>query len=529
MFKLLIVDDERLTREGIIKHLNWNKLGIGEIEQAENGLQALEICRDFQPDIILSDIRMAKMNGIEFIQSVKDLDPDCSIIFMSAYTDKEYYKAAIQLKVVSFIEKPIDLSELETAIKNAITTRLERIKIHQYSKTLQKMQQANADTIKAHFTIQLTRPNSSEQIQESLKYLKDFIPLDGHFLTVTIALHSPEALVPDQQDAMKQIIDNQLDSLCPRYHIEYIWAFKDINTIIIHFFTTSDNPHLISERKISELCRKLYTPLKKRCNVSIGIGNAVKNIDKVYESYTQAALALQKVFYCATIPITTYRRSQGPMVYRMEDSLLKSFEEKLQNRDGSGLELMIRNLTADIRNMTDTQVNVVKNIYFRLLSLIMDQTDLDGITSRKSDDDQFLWDVISRINTLNDLENFALEKLDSFIHQYENRSKTSLTVSTILHQIHQHYAEPTFSISQISQSVGLSVAYICVLFRQETGKTINTYITEYRMEKAKALLKKPNLKNSDIAAMVGYNDGDYFSRNFKKITGYSPSEYREKF
>ena len=190
---------------------------------------------------------------------------------------------------------------------------------------------------------------------------------------------------------------------------------------------------------------------------------------------------------------------------------------------------MIRNLTADIRNMTDTQVNVVKNIYFRLLSLIMDQTDLDGITSRKSDDDQFLWDVISRINTLNDLENFALEKLDSFIHQYKNRSKTSLTVSTILHQIHQHYAEPTFSISQISQSVGLSVAYICVLFRQETGKTINTYITEYRMEKAKALLKKPNLKNSDIAAMVGYNDGDYFSRNFKKITGYSPSEYREKF
>ena len=106
--KLLIKDDEKLTREGIISSIDWTSLGVSEIYQADDGIHGLELAKNIQPDIVLSDVRMPRMDGIKMSCRLKELFPNISIIFMSGYSDKEYLKAAIKLKAISYVEQPID-------------------------------------------------------------------------------------------------------------------------------------------------------------------------------------------------------------------------------------------------------------------------------------------------------------------------------------------------------------------------------------------------------------------------------------
>ena len=114
--KLLIADDELLTREGLASSIDWESLGIHQIFQADDGIRALHIAKLHEPDIILSDIRMPRMNGIEMVEKLAEVLPDTSIIFMSGYSDKEYLKAAIKLKAIDYVEKPLNPEDRKSVV-----------------------------------------------------------------------------------------------------------------------------------------------------------------------------------------------------------------------------------------------------------------------------------------------------------------------------------------------------------------------------------------------------------------------------
>ena len=118
--RLLIVDDEDLTREGLVSSIDWSALNINYIYQADDGLNALSMVQKYKPEIILSDVRMPRMNGIEMAERIQEISPNSSMIFMSGYSDKEYLKAAIKLKAVRYVEKPINPEEVMEAVKEAI-------------------------------------------------------------------------------------------------------------------------------------------------------------------------------------------------------------------------------------------------------------------------------------------------------------------------------------------------------------------------------------------------------------------------
>lgn len=120
MYKLMIVDDESKTRQTLYRHVPWREMGITEIEEAEDGSQALLKSETFSPDIVLTDVRMPRMNGIEFAKELRTARPYCKVIFLSAYTDVEYLKTAIRIHAFDYVEKPLDLEEIERVVKSAI-------------------------------------------------------------------------------------------------------------------------------------------------------------------------------------------------------------------------------------------------------------------------------------------------------------------------------------------------------------------------------------------------------------------------
>jgi len=119
LYKLLIVDDEGFIRRGILSSVHWQEIGIGEIIEAEDGQEAYELALRHQPHIVLSDIRIPKLNGVDLAAALRERI-SCQIIFMSAYDDKEYYKSAIKFSVLAYVEKPINLEELIDALKRAV-------------------------------------------------------------------------------------------------------------------------------------------------------------------------------------------------------------------------------------------------------------------------------------------------------------------------------------------------------------------------------------------------------------------------
>ena len=128
--KLLIVDDEELTRTGVISSIDWKALGIEEVLQADDGINGLEIARKYRPEIILCDVRMPRMTGIAMLEKLENILPDSIPIFMSGYSDKDYLKAAIKLKAVSYIEKPLNPSEIREAVLEARERYLKKVRSH---------------------------------------------------------------------------------------------------------------------------------------------------------------------------------------------------------------------------------------------------------------------------------------------------------------------------------------------------------------------------------------------------------------
>ena len=140
--KLLIVDDEELTRTGVISSLDWKSLGIDEILQADDGINGLEAARIHRPEIILCDVRMPRMDGITMLERLETILPDVVPIFMSGYSDKEYLKAAIKLKAVSYIEKPIDPQEIRDAVCEARDLYNQKVRTHR-GETLHSLETAS--------------------------------------------------------------------------------------------------------------------------------------------------------------------------------------------------------------------------------------------------------------------------------------------------------------------------------------------------------------------------------------------------
>ena len=132
VLNLLIAEDERFTREGLYYEIDWNSLGIGQVKLAENGLKALNIMDTFIPDILLADVRMPKMNGIDLAYRVKTINPDCSVIFMSGYSDKEYLLSAIEINALNYVEKPLNIDEVIQSLKKAVEAQYNIIKKNHY-------------------------------------------------------------------------------------------------------------------------------------------------------------------------------------------------------------------------------------------------------------------------------------------------------------------------------------------------------------------------------------------------------------
>lgn len=511
--KLLIVDDEELTRTGLMTSIDWATLGIEEIFQADDGVNGLEQARLHRPEIILCDVRMPRMDGITMLERLEKLLPDSVPIFMSGYSDKEYLKAAIRLKAVNYIEKPLNPSEVSEAVREAGNLYIQKL----HSKRGEALKSME---ISSRMALLLTLPAFPDlkTVQDFSQELGFSIKSSSCFLSFIIRMHLfPELPILEE-------FHRELSVFLKKRKMSFVHTDKKQQNLICFLF--SDRKP--SAQTLHELKEFLSQKLSVLGKYSIAFGDIVTGISKAYQSYASAVILLQSSFFFPENMILTpgSADSSAEAFDFSSASPETDFKEALENGNRTAAEELLEQLKKCFYKSTCYFQNSVKDLYYKLFLSIENARKRNLVSEAPVMES--IADTINQCFTFSELHEALVRQTEDFFKNSRESVQEHPTIHLIRSYISQHYMDDTLSVKDISEHVFLSTSYVCTFFKNETGQTLNQYLTEYRMEKAKLLLKDARYRITDISSRVGYSDGNYFGKSFKKHCGLSPSEYREQ-
>lgn len=527
--KLLFVEDEEMTQQGVITHINWDKLGIDHVIPFSNPLDALAYVKKEHIDIILSDIRMPHMDGISLCKKILNIDADIRIIFISGHSDKEYLMNAIQLSAVDYVEKPISIPKLELAIEKAAKQKLKLLSDkNTQERALNIIQQDRQDKLVSaliHGHTDLLKNNDFQIPLSQHKMHLNQMPINSvDFYRVYLwksrsggpnfqcAIHCIGKLLLD-----KKLIPQLLISQKNEHYCLFIARFPS-------FFSCNS-------QKIDQLLRDALHHENMNFSVSCSYGSLLQGAKNIHESYTQAVIAMQSAFFSGYGSVLPYQDS-------CYDNLNNDFESSkylsalvsgIRNHDREYCQSCLEEFYSTCRMQTASLPDAIRNEYYKIISSINEEALKLTFEIKPPDSSpKYLWKHINSLETLKECHTYALEELLQLFNDVDAMISNKKIIMEVIHFIQTHYSEQGLFIGQIAKHVHISPNYLSTLFKKETGKTIGNFITEVRLEQSCRLLNQADRTLNNIAQSIGYTDTNYYAKQFRKYYNMSPSEYRKR-
>ncbi len=526
MYTVLLVDDEEEVIQVIMRKINWEELGFSVIGSAGNGVKALELVEEYQPDVLVTDIKMPYMDGMELSNRVKTEFPATKILLFTGFDEFEYAKEAIHLEVEEYILKPVSSAELKSVFSQLKVKLDQEISEKRNVETLQKYYLESLPLLRADFYSGLIEGRVHED--EISRYLSDCqIEFPGPFFCCLV-IH----ISSSQEDGT---IDPLLLAPSVREHAKERlgkkWQAKSFaylgNTVFI-LQLGSENEIWELTDECDRLCR--YAERMLGAVVTVGIGQICENILELPRSYSSAREAVSyRAVYGASRAIN-----------------IREIVPQKMDRSVASSETELSDLFRMIRVGSKEEITEAVNRYFlrtsftekplqqhymermELLSMLLRFSANNGIAMGEETED-----MGSLYGSLLDmdpeaLKNWLLEISFSFREQLirVRSSSTESLVTRAMEYVQNHYADANLSLDVICASLGVSNSYFSTVFKKETGNSFIGYLTDYRLDRAARLLIETSEKSYMIANQVGYSDPNYFSYVFKKRFGASPSKYR---
>lgn len=513
--KLLIADDEKLTRDGLYESIPWEKLHVDEVYLVEDGIQGLEVVKKYHPDIILSDVRMPRMDGISMAEKIQEWYPDICIIFMSGYSDKEYLKAAIKLKAINYVEKPIDNKEVEEAVIEAVKN-IEFIKRTRHTEFLQYQEKSS------QLAVLISQgKKGQEEIENLLQELKLPVGESTYFTTCIVEFMTPISELHSAE--LKRVLES-LKEASGMHRQKVLYGYKNDYHLLVHFYSDgADN-----ERELNRCIEVLRQKIEHFGDFFIAVGKKIRGIYKTYNSYNNAVIILQSGFFNEKNTILREEKSEKSTAILADMTL--ELREALVSQDREMALEVAESIYRGLYNCQTMLPGQVKDIYYKYFMQIETALNKNQILSENkiTDVNDTIWGRIYKCKTLRELHEIFRLQVERLFDALEVAHDENPTIFSIKEFLRKNISNETLSVKDISEHAHLSLSYACTLFKNETGKTLNQYITEFRLELATQMLEDSKYSINEIASRVGYRDGNYFSKAFKKGMGLTPSEYREK-
>ncbi len=510
MMKLLIADDEKLTRNGLRSSIDWKALHIDEILEADNGQDGLRLALQHHPQIVLTDVRMPRMDGVQMATRLHDALPECAVIFMSGYSDKEYLKAAIKLGAVNYVEKPLDAGEIIEAVQEAQSRIL----------ASSSMKMERSMVAENRFAALLTQPVATldqAMSDPSFHYPEGCRTADSY---TCVIVQFVDPAIEFTEHTLADILD-PIDTCLAEHNLREVHCVKHGRHLCLFLYGPAKK-----RERLREYVARLQTYLKPLGDVFLSVGDSVDHVRRAYDSYQSAVILLQGSFFYEHNRILVSdpdRIVTPPMI----TDLLPEYSDALSARDEERALKVLDALAAQFKPPCVLLASQVKDIYYKYY-LQLQHARAQAQIAPADRETVSIWEMIDNATTALTLHQTLAERTSDFIARCQVSSAGSSMIYAIREFIHANYMNESLSVKSISDHVKRSAPYVCTLFKNETGQTLNQYITDYRVEKARSLLDDPRYKISDVAEKVGYVDVNYFGKIFKKVVGLSPTEYRNQ-
>lgn len=518
MYNVMLVDDEPFIIDGLEILVNWDELNLTVIKKASNGQQALEFMKHNNVDILITDIKMPKMNGLELISKAKDVNPDCKYLILSGYNDFEYLKEAIKLGLENYLTKPVNIEELTATLRKTVDT-LNTMVPEEFFSPDNNEWHIIRNNILSRWVNDLITPAELQTRANLLNLITD-----SPYYTVAI-------INIDQSDVVN-IQLSKIHRICYKYikNEQTIMAFEDTDGNFVLIFTSQccDNYKLSINNILLQIQNNL---LSLNVKVHITLGTTATSYKFLSKSYSSAKNLFDYFLIYPDTPILCAAEIESTNL-NIEDVISIDHEFiysniTLKNKDKlfEYIDKFFDQLIST-SGITPVQLKmVVIKILLRLYKTVNNTSVLF-----ESDIMKEHVNLLSRIHTINDLELLKQQLKDYFsiiINKFTKKeSSTNPVVYQILKYIHTHY-DKELSLKTLSYQFNINPTYLGQLFKKETGTSFPNYVNNYRIERAKELLLESNLKTTQIAKKIGYIDTNYFYRIFKKYTNLSPTDYKE--
>ena len=519
--KILIVEDEQYIREGIAGLLEWEKFGVTSVYLAPNGEKGLSEARRIKPDIVISDIRMPKMTGIQMAEHLLKEDPDCCVILLSAYSDIEYYREAIKLKILDFLSKPVQKEELENAIRRAAKERKVRL---EEAHIRRQFQWGQRNTLVAGMIV----PNQGELVRRNFRRLQAQGMIKERAYVTTVIVRFQKYSQRGIQETEQRFLE-EAASCVEGMKMELLWMGKDEKYIVLELLGEKKEIPLTDRRFLSGELAKAVRPL------GLGYmawGNTVCGLEYAFESYQTAAWQMQQCFFETYGAVHLYGSMPDHNVVEKyhadRDQVINSIEEM----DREHLQKEEQQLYRRLKTKKNAYIQNVKDIYFRFFYTLYRQAELFHLNLEGESGHiipEISWKTETESFNLDELHAYFLSLTNSIFRLREQQTQEQPVIGAVRAYIEENYANPMLSLKEISDYVHISTSRLCTIFKHETGITVNQFLTEVRMEKAKKYLKSSRYNVVDICQMAGYKDSSYFGKIFRRYFHMSPLEYREQW
>lgn len=531
-YTVLVVDDEEEIREGIIRKIEWERYGFQIVGSAGNGSDALEIAENLQPDVVMTDVMMPFMDGLELGERIIRINPEVKLLVFSGADEFEYAQKALRIQAVEYILKPIDARELgETLTK--------------IKETLDKEYEAkrNLETLREHYmeSIPVIREQTMVALiegriaREQLVKKSGIAQLDLEAWGYTVGLLELE---PNQRKETKDMFPNHdemlipvtlkqiADEILPAYAKVTTFYYDDMVGAVVNLYQEEDILRVIEG--MDHVCKTM----QKVYNVTVtgGIGTACKSAAELRYARKEAQTALsyrvafgsgQAIYLGDVEPKrTSVLQFQGSDETELMDAIKVGNEDEIEKK--------VKGIFEKIRGqmLSNSQLEVyfieVKIAFMRLLQYYEIETGrFDEIDSVH---------VTDEIHSINEAEKWLSQKsleVSRVIEETRKNSRSMITMRAKEYML-ENYSDEELTVEKVSNILHVSPNYFSTLFKKEMQVSFISYLTEIRMKKAVEFLDMTDDKSYIIAEKVGYSDPNYFSHVFKKYFGVSPQKYRKR-
>ncbi len=517
MKKVLIVDDEFLVRLGLKTTIDWTAHGYMIVGEASNGREAFDMFDETNPDILITDIKMPIMDGLELIKNVKKMKKNVQVVILSNYAEFSFARQAVELGVFQYMLKSEITSEnLIELLKNLNV----EWQVEEQEKETEQIQKENY--MKAQL---LNLPFGGKNIGASIQPPnEDIFTAQGY--TIMILYADISSLTGSAVDMMNKAIGALIESTyenpvyCTRIYKRQIFF-----TIITEVSSEEEKLY----KKLIEQCSILARNASHYFDVSLQWGISLIGSSMQFPKMLQQAETARENCFFERESFCIYQVKPKENILIIPHVSHKKINHFFQNKDKEGIIEYIEAIFEKLQEVREFQG--IKNIFIDFLAVA--KVLCEGLGEKRPqslETTKFDYDNLAQLPTLQSVKGYIIEIYRAIFEMDNNQELNgySSTVRNCIFFIEKNFAS-NISLDDAAKAVNVSKSYLSMLFKQETGTNFVVFLNDYRIRQAKILLSKTNFKIYEVAEKVGFCSPYYFSKIFKETTGFNCKEYKDKY